>query len=158
MLVGLALPIRAAHQELGRGDPHLRHPVVRADAVLQALGHLLAPLGEVVRPAGRDAGARTGAPWRDLPPEYGSWHTVYSRFSRWRPAAVCEGVLERVLAVAGEEPIDANFVDGLSIRAHQHAAGARGGSPPKPKAAPGAGSARRCTCAVTGADDRWDSS
>jgi transposase len=21
---------------------------------------------------------RTGAPWRDLPPEYGSWQTVYT--------------------------------------------------------------------------------
>jgi Putative transposase of IS4/5 family (DUF4096) len=28
--------------------------------------------------------ARTGAPWRDLPSEYGSWKTVASRFYRWR--------------------------------------------------------------------------
>ena len=27
--------------------------------------------------------ARTDAPWRDLPPEFGSWHNVYNRFSRW---------------------------------------------------------------------------
>jgi transposase len=25
----------------------------------------------------------TGAPWRDLPAQYGSWHTVSSRFYRW---------------------------------------------------------------------------
>ena len=26
---------------------------------------------------------RTGAPWRDLPPAYGNWKTVYNRYSRW---------------------------------------------------------------------------
>lgn len=76
--------------------------------------------------------ARTGAPWRDLPPEYGSWRTVYSRFSRWRQAGVWAGLFERLLAVVGEEPIDAYFVDGSSVRAHQHAAGAKGGRPHKP--------------------------
>ena len=26
---------------------------------------------------------RTGAPWRDLPPEYGPWSSCYNRFNRW---------------------------------------------------------------------------
>ena len=26
---------------------------------------------------------RTGAPWRDLPSEFGPWKTVYTRFRRW---------------------------------------------------------------------------
>lgn len=26
---------------------------------------------------------RTGAPWRDLPNEFGSWKTVYNQFNRW---------------------------------------------------------------------------
>ena len=27
---------------------------------------------------------RTGAPWRDLPPDYGHWKNVHRRFCRWR--------------------------------------------------------------------------
>ena len=26
---------------------------------------------------------RTGAPWRDLPPDYGDWNNTHRRFSRW---------------------------------------------------------------------------
>lgn len=26
---------------------------------------------------------RTGSPWRDLPEVFGSWNTVFRRFSRW---------------------------------------------------------------------------
>lgn len=26
---------------------------------------------------------RTGAPWRDMPPEYGNWKTVYNRYHYW---------------------------------------------------------------------------
>ena len=27
---------------------------------------------------------RTGAPWRDLPPDYGDWKNAHRRFCRWR--------------------------------------------------------------------------
>ena len=74
---------------------------------------------------------RTGAPWRDLPERFGSWRTVYSRFRRWQRA----GVRDRVLA-ALQRRADADgrlgwalhFVDSTVVRAHQHAAGAQGGS------------------------------
>ncbi len=27
--------------------------------------------------------ARTGSPWRDMPEEFGHWHRIYVRYSRW---------------------------------------------------------------------------
>lgn len=38
---------------------------------------------------------RTGAPWRDLPQEFGPWKTVYNRYSRW----VKKGHLDKILGV-----------------------------------------------------------
>jgi len=71
---------------------------------------------------------RTGAPWRDLPREYGPWKIVASRFYRWR----CRGVFDRLLAevqrqadARGELGWLVHFVDGSVVRAHQHAAGVR---------------------------------
>jgi len=26
---------------------------------------------------------RTGAPWRDLPEQFGNWNTIYKNFNRW---------------------------------------------------------------------------
>lgn len=31
---------------------------------------------------------RTGSPWRDLPREFGKWHSTYMRFARWRDVSV----------------------------------------------------------------------
>ena len=38
--------------------------------------------------------ARTGAPWRDLPKDFGSWNTVYNRFHRWCERGDMEKILE----------------------------------------------------------------
>ncbi|MBL1264159.1 transposase [Methylomicrobium sp. RS1] len=31
---------------------------------------------------------RAGAPWRDLPPDYGDWKNTHRRFCRWRDCGV----------------------------------------------------------------------
>ncbi|MGO4633054.1 IS5 family transposase [Streptomyces sp. 2RAF24] len=70
---------------------------------------------------------RTGAPWRDLPPEYGPWQTVYGLFRRWQR----QGVWARVLTLLQARADAAGLitwevsVDSTVCRAHQHAAGAR---------------------------------
>ena len=75
---------------------------------------------------------RTGAPWRDLPAEYGPWQTVAARFYRWRRAGVWDRVLAALQTQAdakGALDWTLHHVDGTIIRAHQHAAGAqKGGS------------------------------
>src|ERR671933_2829387 len=73
----------------------------------------------------------TGAPWRDLPERYGPWQSVYPRSRRWAR----DGTWDRIFAAAqrradaaGEVDWGLHFVDGSVIRAHQHAAGAKGGT------------------------------
>lgn len=91
----------------------------------------------------------TGAPWRDLPERFGSWRTVYSRFRRWQQAGVWERALASLQAeadAAGDLDWALHFLDGTTVRAHQHAAGAKKGAVPKPSAAPGVGSRPKSTC------------
>ena len=64
---------------------------------------------------------RTGAPWRDLPRSYGSWHSVYTRFSRWSESGVLAGLFE---ALARERDSDGYLIDATIVRAHQDASGA----------------------------------
>src|SRR2546430_9231575 len=85
----------------------------------------------------------TGAPWRDLPERYGPWQTVYTRFRRWTRAGVWErlfAAVQRQADAAGALDWEVHFVDGTVVRAHQHAAGAKGGipRPRRPGAARGA--------------------
>jgi transposase len=71
---------------------------------------------------------RTGAPWRDLPERYGPWKTVYSRFTRWQQVGIWDRILTELQAEAAhEDGLDGSLsmIDSSSIRAHQHAAGAR---------------------------------
>ncbi len=94
---------------------------------------------------------KTGIPWRDLPARYGPWQTVYSRYRRWQQAGIWQRILAALQAdadAAGELDWELHFVDGTVVRAHQHAAGAKGGDPaPRRSAGAGAGSALSSTSA-----------
>jgi|SRR5690554_2845861 len=74
---------------------------------------------------------RTGSPWRDLPERFGPWQSIATRFYRWSRQGVWQRVLHELQRQADEEgnfDWSRHYVDGSSVRAHQHAAGAKRGS------------------------------
>src|SRR5215211_2615284 len=100
----------------------------------------------------------TGAPWRDLPERYGPWPTVYTRFRRWTLTGAWDRIfaaVQRQADAAGQVDWTVHFVDGTVIRAHQHAAGAKGGTRnPSRSGAARAASRPRCTSAPRAAASR----
>ena len=68
--------------------------------------------------------ARTGAPWRDLPPELGSWSSTRRRFDRWS----ARGAWGRLFAALADDPdFEDVVIDATVVRAHQHSAGGKRG-------------------------------
>jgi putative transposase len=67
---------------------------------------------------------RAGAPWRDLPAEFGPWKTVFNRFDRWSK----NGKWDRMFRALRTDIDDEwHSLDSTINRAHQHAAGGKGG-------------------------------
>ena len=67
---------------------------------------------------------RAGIPWRDLPARFGDFRVVHTRHMRWSKSGVWEQVFKQLAADADNEYA---MIDATIIRAHQHAAGAKGG-------------------------------
>jgi transposase len=68
---------------------------------------------------------RTGAPWRDLPPDYGGWSNTHRRFLRWRDKGIWESLLEKLVDNPNFEWL---MIDASHIKVHPHAVGAKGGN------------------------------
>ena len=101
--------------------------------------------------------AREGARWRAIPGRHGKWDTVWRRFARWRDLGVFEALFA-ALAESGAAEERLQMLDSTVIRAHQHAAGAKGGRTARRWAARAAGSPPSRTCAATPAACRSRSS
>jgi transposase len=100
---------------------------------------------------------RTGAPWRDLPEEFGPWATVWDLFDKWNADGTLDAILSRLRAEridAGEVDGELWCIDGTVVRAARCAAGgAKKKSPRSPRTTPwgvpAGGSPRRSTCFAT---------
>jgi transposase len=70
---------------------------------------------------------RCGVPWRDVPPQYGNWKTLYNRHRRWSGDGTWVRILDELRRDADHDEGSEWTVgiDAAVVRAHQHAAGAR---------------------------------
>jgi len=69
---------------------------------------------------------RTGAPWRDLPAEFGPWSTVWNFFDQWTKDGTFEAMLRRLRGMVVPHdtgPAELWCLDGTSIRAARASAG-----------------------------------
>ena len=76
---------------------------------------------------------RTGSPWRDLPPLFGNWNSVFTRFRDWVKAEVWQRLFD---AVSDEPDLEYVLVDATIVKVHRHGQGAKGGRRARLLAAP----------------------
>ena len=68
---------------------------------------------------------RAGIAWRDLPELFGDFRVIHTRHTRWSTRGVWQRMFDHLAEDADHE--DA-MLDSTSVRAHQHSAGAQGGT------------------------------
>lgn len=68
---------------------------------------------------------RTGAPWRDLPSQYGKFNAVHRRYMRWCENRHWEFILGELI---DEPDLEWLMIDASHCKVHPHAAGAVGGN------------------------------
>lgn len=68
---------------------------------------------------------RTGAPWRDLPEEFGKWGTVWDLFDKWNADGTLDEILQRLRAAHVDLGTISELwcVDGTIVRAARCATG-----------------------------------
>lgn len=67
---------------------------------------------------------RVGGPWRDLPEGFGSWSSVFTRWSRWNRS----GLWTKVLALLGHKAKGVlRHLDATHSKGHQHGSNPAGG-------------------------------
>jgi transposase len=95
---------------------------------------------------------RSGARWRDCPPVYGPYTTIYNRFNRWSRQGVWFSIFEALTGHNGIYGLAA--IDSTHIKAHRSAAGGKGGLSSKRSAPRAAAGPASCTPRPTRQDGR----
>ena len=68
---------------------------------------------------------RAGIAWRDLPERFGDFRVIHTRHTRWSQRGVWQRIFERLAEEADNEYA---MINSTIVRAHQHSAGAKGGT------------------------------
>lgn len=68
---------------------------------------------------------RAGIAWRDLPERFGDFRVIHTRHTRWSTRGVWQRIFEHLAEDADNEYA---MLDSTIVRAHQHSAGAKGGT------------------------------
>jgi transposase len=68
--------------------------------------------------------ARTGSPWRDLLPLFGTWNAVYVRFRDWMKADACKKLFDAVSDDPDMEPARVNVI---FVKDDRHGQSEKGG-------------------------------
>ena len=68
---------------------------------------------------------RAGIAWRDLPERFGDFRVIHTRHMRWSRSGAWQRVFEHLAKDADNEYA---MIDATIVRAHQHSAGAKGGT------------------------------
>lgn len=72
---------------------------------------------------------KSGARWRDCPPEFGPYTTIYNRFNRWSRQGIWHEIF---YALTGHTGIYSSAsIDATHVKAHRSASGGKGGTSSK---------------------------
>ena len=90
---------------------------------------------------------RTGAPWIDLPPDYGGWSNTHRRFIRWRDKGTWKKLMRTLIDKPDYEWL---MIDASHCKVHPHASGARGGNQKMGRTKGGSTRSRTLPCQAQG--------
>jgi transposase len=68
---------------------------------------------------------RSGARWRDCPPEYGPYTTIYNCFNRWSREGIWLAMFKALTGSTGV--VGTASIDSSHVKAHRSAASGKGG-------------------------------
>lgn len=85
---------------------------------------------------------KSGCRWRDCPPVYGPYTTIYNRWNRWSRRRFWQNLFEAVRSASDDS---FHAIDSTTAKAHRSAAGGKGGRRVRQSAARAAAGPQKST-------------